>query len=257
MNKFFKLTAVLTLALSCSTALAMDNFNEAKRLLPGIYRQLDEPKTLYCGCKLTFNKNRYYPDLKSCGYKARKNAKRAARIEAEHVMPAWDFGHQMQCWKDGKREQCAGSDQTYKRMEGDLHNLFPAVGEVNGDRSNYQFTNWNGTADQYGQCQMVIDFKGKQAQPPQESRGIIARAYLYMSKQYGVRLSHAQERLYKAWNNIYPPEKDECRRNEIIQGVQGNYNEFISAKCNNEVQQRSEPAAKTPTADLPLKHAVN
>lgn len=40
-------------------------------------------------------------DLESCGYVPRKNADRAARIEWEHIVPAWVIGHQHQCWQKG------------------------------------------------------------------------------------------------------------------------------------------------------------
>lgn len=37
-----------------------------------------------------------------------------------------------------------------------MHNLFPAIGEVNGDRANYRFSDWNGKPNQYGKCQMLV-----------------------------------------------------------------------------------------------------
>ena len=64
-----------------------------------------------------------------------------------------------------------------------MHNLVPSIGEVNGDRSNYRFSDWNGFPQQYGKCAMVVDFKGKRVQPTQQSRGAIARAYLYMAEK--------------------------------------------------------------------------
>lgn len=67
-----------------------------------------------------------------------------------------------------------------KMVGSDLHNLVLAIGEVNGDRSNYKFTDWNGKPYQYGQCPMIVDFKARQVQPPKQARGAIARPYLYM-----------------------------------------------------------------------------
>ena len=83
-------------------------------------------------------------------------------------MSAWEFGHQLQCWQEGGRKNCS-KNPAFAIMEGDLHNLFPAIGEVNGDRSNFRFQLWNGKPFQYGQCEMIVDFKGKRAQPPRES----------------------------------------------------------------------------------------
>lgn len=214
---------------------AMDNFVAAKKELPKITRALDKPATVYCAVPITFNeRGRWQVDPLAAGYRVRKNAKRAVRIEAEHVMPAWDFGHQLQCWaaKNG-RKNCEKTSPEFNRMEGDLHNLFPALGEVNGDRNNFRFSDWNGTPTQYGSCQMVIDFAGKRAQPPQAARGLIARAYLYMSQQYGIRLADQQRKLYEAWNRQYAPSANECRRNQLIKKVQGNDNPFITARCSN------------------------
>lgn len=49
-------------------------------------------------------------DLASCGYQVRKQQNRAERIEWEHIVPAWVFGHQRQCWQQGGRKNCVSSD---------------------------------------------------------------------------------------------------------------------------------------------------
>lgn len=235
MKKLFCLLVAAELGTVCVSAFAMDDFIAAKKELPKITRQLTAPSTVYCAVPITFNeRGRWQVDPLAAGYKVRKNPKRAVRIEAEHVMPAWDFGHQLQCWaaKNG-RKNCEKTSSEFNRMEGDLHNLFPALGEVNGDRSNFRFSDWNGTPYQYGSCQMLIDFSAKRAQPPKDARGLIARAYLYMSQRYGIRLAEQQRKLYAAWDRQYAPSANECRRNQIIKGVQGNDNPFITARCAN------------------------
>ncbi len=125
--------------LFCFTSLTWANeplsFYQAKRQLIKIYQ--DHPVTFYCGCGYTGTK-KLAPEWDSCGFTPRKQVKRSSRIEWEHVMPAHQFGHQLQCWQDGGRKGCR-KDQEFKAMEGDMHNLVPAVGEVNGDRSNYQY----------------------------------------------------------------------------------------------------------------------
>ena len=37
-------------------------------------------------------------------------------------------------------------------MEADLHNLVPAIGEINGDRSNFTFEHIDGEERVYGAC---------------------------------------------------------------------------------------------------------
>lgn len=229
---------ILSSLLFGSSVQAVESFSQAKRILPQIYYQLDQKynttSTIYCGCDLSYKKSKnkvtWSLDLDSCGYKARKNPKRAARIEVEHVMSAWEFGHQLKCWREGGRKNC-GNNSKFDEMEGDLHNLYPAVGEVNGDRGNFQFTDMGAKPNQYGQCSMYVDFKKKLAQPPLESRGPIARAHLYMAQQYNIRLSDQQRKLYEAWNIMYPATDFECDRNELIKTVQGNENSFVTKSC--------------------------
>ncbi len=204
---------------------AIISFSKAKRLLANIY-QNQQQKTFYCGCDYRHQGKKLIPELNSCGYEVRKQQRRAKRIEWEHIVPAWHFGHQMQCWQKGGRKACK-KVPTFKQMEGDMHNLVPAIGEVNGDRSNYRFSEWNGKADQYGQCDFVVDFKSRKVQPPKSARGPIARAYLYMHQQYDFNLSKQDTRLYQAWNKQYPTTPWECKKNEQVKRLQGNSNPFI------------------------------
>lgn len=99
-------------------------FNEAKKVAWTLYAP--QSTEFYCGCKYTGNR----VDLAACGYVPRKNAKRASRIEWEHIVPAWQIGHQRRCWQQGGRKNCTRYDSTYQKAEADLHNLVPSIGEV-------------------------------------------------------------------------------------------------------------------------------
>ncbi len=205
------------------------SFSQAKRLAAQIYKQ--HPYSFYCDCPIVWQEKKMIPELKKCGYVVRKNENRANRIEWEHVMPAWQFGHQLQCWQDGGRKNCQKTPQ-FKKMASDLHNLYPAIGEVNGDRSNYRYQPWNDkTGANYGQCPIKIDFKNKRADPPEATRGAIARTYLYMAEQYKISLSEAQMKLMQGWNKMYPPTKWQCLRNQEIGKIQGNLNPYITTPC--------------------------
>ena len=217
---------ILLVLFSVSSVAEPFSFSKAKRSLAKMYAGQHQ-SSFYCGCDFNYKGKKLVPDLASCGYQVRKQLKRASRIEWEHVVPAWNFGHQRQCWVNGGRKNCR-RDAEFKKMEGDMHNLVPAIGEVNGDRSNYRFSDWNGVPNQYGQCAMVVDFKRKQVQPPVGLlRGQIARAYLYMSDEYDLTLSKRDKRMYGAWNKQYPPTAWECKRNVLIAGKQGNVNRFV------------------------------
>ncbi len=222
------ITLTFLLASNVSAAQKINNFNQAKAAAVKINR--DGPGSFYCGCSISWQGKKGTPDLASCGYTVRKSELRANRIEWEHVMPAWEFGHQRQCWQQGGRKACA-KDAGYRKIETDLHNLQPAIGEVNGDRGNYQFTQWRGGEGQYGQCPMKVDFKNKQVEPPAPARGAIARTYFYMRDQYQLRLSRQQTQLFEVWDRQYPVTGWECKRNLRIAAVQGNANPYISKAC--------------------------
>lgn len=206
----------------------INNFTQAKAAAAKINQ--DAPGDFYCGCKIEWQGKKGIPDLNSCGYQVRKSALRAERIEWEHVVPAWQFGHQRQCWQNGGRKSCT-KDEVYRQMENDLHNLQPAVGEVNGDRNNFMYNQWNGGEGQYGQCEMKVDFKGKRAEPPARARGAIARTYFYMRDRYELRLSNPQTQLFTAWNRQYPVTSWECERDNRIANVQGNHNPYVQQAC--------------------------
>ncbi|MEI6858841.1 MAG: endonuclease [Shewanella sp.] len=207
------------------------SFSQAKRLAKEIYSSERPITSFYCSCDITIEAKKWYPDLQSCGYQVRKQVKRASRIEWEHVVPAWELGHQRQCWQEGGRRNCGKNDPTFKRMESDLHNLVPTIGEVNGDRSNYRFSQWNAKPEQYGQCAMVVDFKSRKVEPPNYTRGRIARTYLYMQNTYGLKIAKSQLKLFEAWDKIYPVDTIECKRDEAIARTQGNHNFYVQRRC--------------------------
>ncbi|SCA55912.1 DNA-specific endonuclease I [Candidatus Terasakiella magnetica] len=207
------------------------SFSKAKKLAVKIHKGMET--TFYCGCDYAYKGKKLIPVAESCGYEPRKPVtkkgkpnSRATRIEWEHVMPAYWFGHQRQCWQDGGRKACK-KDPEFSKMEADLHNLVPAIGELNGDRSNYRFTMLEGEPRKYGKCDFEVNFKAKKAEPAPEVRGDIARIYFYMAEQYGLKLSKQQKKLLKAWDKSDPVSAYEVERNNRIKAVQGNANPYI------------------------------
>lgn len=201
------------------------SFSKAKKLLKVMYA--DHQKTFYCGCDYEKKGKKLVPEPESCGFSYRKNQKRSQRIEWEHVMPAWAFGHQLQCWQEGGRKNCKKNPQ-FKKMEADLHNLVPAIGEVNGDRSNFSFSMLEGEPRVYGECDMEVNFKARKVEPSENVRGDIARTYFYMRDQYGVKISSKQEKLFNAWSKLDPVDRWELKRNELIFQIQGNRNAYVT-----------------------------
>ena len=84
-------------------------------------------------------------------------------------------------------------------MQSDMHNLVPAIGELNGLRSNYSFAMLPGEERRFGDCDMEIA-DGK-AEPPPTVRGDIARSYFYMDAAYPGRgvVSGKNRKLFEAF----------------------------------------------------------
>jgi deoxyribonuclease-1 len=186
---------------------------------------------LYCGCKWTWvGKSGGRIDAESCGLKARKQENRAERTEWEHIVPAWTFGNQRQCWKNGGREHCVDDDPVFRAMEADLFNLYPSVGEVNGDRSNFNYGMAADVAPQYGQCKTRVDFEQRAAEPRDEVKGLVARTTFYMFDRYKLSMSRQQQQLLMAWDKQYPVSAWEKERDRRIAAIMGHSNPFVSGE---------------------------
>ena len=203
------------------------SFGKSKRLLATkIYPT--HQKAFYSNCKYIIKNKKLIPIHNTCGFKYRKNKNRSKRIEWEHIVPAWHFGHQLRCWQNGGRLNCRQTNAKFRQMEADMHNLVPAIGEINGDRSNFKYGMIEGEERLYGKVNMEIKFSDKKAETPERVFGDIARTYFYMRDKYGLRIGKAQEKMMIAWNNIDPVNRWEKKRNQIIKKFQGDENLYIS-----------------------------
>ena len=213
------------------------NFVEAKKAARIIWS--DHRQDVYCGCQ--FDKH-LKVDTKSCNY-VPFDRLRGKRIEWDHVVPASWFGRQRPCWrenicvkKNGKtfkgRQCCEQIDDDFRKMYLDLHNLIPAIGEVNAARSAFRFSEFtNEDEDEplnFNGCKIAIDFDRHFVVPKDEIKGLIARVYLYMSETYPFTLSHKQQVMFEKWNKEHPPTSWEKEWNSRVKEVQGNDNRFIS-----------------------------
>ena len=219
------------------------SFSKAKKLMKNkIYNTKDLQIAFYSQCtyqskKMKNNKYKLVVNKESCDYKPRKSKnKRSNYIEWEHIVPAHAFGHDLQCWNSGNdtcyskkkdkhykgRKCCNKVSKQFKLMQADMYNLVPAIGELNGDRSNFSFTQLSGEPRRYGKVNFEVDFKARKVEPPEFSKGQIARTYLYFKKTYDLSISKKQLKLYKAWNNQYPMTKKENLIYKKIEKIQQN-----------------------------------
>jgi deoxyribonuclease-1 len=214
------------------------SFAQAKKLVFAIAR--DNPRTFYCNCAFQGKE----VDAASCGYKPARDSVRARRVEVEHVVPAENFGRSFVEWREGhpecirpggrpyKGRRCAQkTNALYRLMEADLYNLYPVIGELNADRSNYRFGIIDGEERRYGSCDFEVE--GHIVEPRPEIRGDIARIYFYMDWAYPGRgiVGKKARKLFEAWDKEDPVDAPECARAQRVEQVQGNANPFVKDAC--------------------------
>jgi deoxyribonuclease-1 len=214
------------------------NFSSAKK---AIYKNLDARKTFYCNCSFD-SKN--IVDIKNCGYTPRKDTKRANRVEMEHVVPASKLCGKTREWAEGSPKCVNSKGKNYKGREcaskhnescraayNDLHNLRPAIGEVNNDRQDFSFGEVSGKKSPYGACHFVIH--NKIADPPDNIQGDIARIYLHMNQSYPELeiLSDEEISFFRKWSINDPVTKEECLYNNKLLNLQKTTNHFVQNEC--------------------------
>ena len=213
-------------------------FSSAKKAL---FQISSDRKTFYCGCPFDANK---IVDLEKCGFQVRKSKNRARHVEVEHVVPAdklcgktseWVKGSEACVDHDGnyyKGRKCASEHNDVCEMAyNDLHNLRPAIGEINNDRSDYPFADISSDVQTYGSCKFKI--KNGKVDPPKNVHGDIARIYLHMNLAYPELhiLNDSEVEFFKAWSKSDPVTPTECKQNQDINKIQGNYNLIVLEEC--------------------------
>ncbi len=179
-----------------------DYFESKSRFWHEVYPEGGE--TLYCG--------------KSFG------PKRSRSINVEHVYPmSWV----MKAQRCGSRDDCRRHDRRFNQIEADMHNFYPSRKDINKVRSSFPFGMIKGEQRAYGRCDFEFDPRTRRVEPRPSVRGNIARSMFYMRDTYGLKIYRRQGEMLKRWNREDPPDREERRRNDRIEKVQGNRNRFI------------------------------
>jgi deoxyribonuclease-1 len=208
-------------------------FVEAKRALERSVYDVDHRVELYCGCAFDERKRVDFEACESAHPYAMANfpeADRAGRIEWDHILPASWLGHELACWSEphapqrDHRDHCRVTSPEFALAEGDMHNLLPAIGQLNAMRENYAFGEIPGESHIAG-CDFELE--NRLVEPRPEARGIIARAMLYAAATYGIGLDLTLYETLIRWNDAYPPGPWEQLRNARIEQLQGNRNPYI------------------------------
>ena len=158
-------------------------------------------------------------------YCGRSFGKRAGReINVEHVFPMSWVVKAENC---GNRARCRENSPRFNRIEADMHNLYPALSTINKARGSLPYGDVEGEPRRFGACDFEIDYRRRIVEPRPASRGNIARAMFYMKETYGLKIYNRQGRVLKKWHEEDPPNREEVRRNDLIEAVQGTRNRFI------------------------------
>ncbi len=161
-------------------------------------------KTLYCGKRFGPNKS--------------------DSINVEHVLPMSWVVKKLGC---KTRKFCRKGSELFNRIESDMHNLYPALANINEARGAMAYGMVLGERRHFGSCDFEVDEKRRKAEPRRQVRGDIARAMFYMHKIYDIRIYRHQGLLLQQWNRQDPPDETERRRNDRIEQLQGRRNPFI------------------------------
>lgn len=231
------------------------DFAHAKAALTRMYVDHGPRRDLYCGCPFAPVGHGLSVDLGACGYVVAHDATRAARVEWEHAVPASVFGRTFDAWTSGdprcrskgkpyRGRKCAQKvSRAFARIEGDMHNLFPVVGEVNAERADLPMGMGTGGVrdpwhpDRGGKAARSVTFGACGTRivagalsPRPEIRGDLARAYAYMARTYPDRvvIDEAHRAMFDAWDRDDPPDDWERERSRLIKAIQGTENPFVT-----------------------------
>ena len=230
-------------ALACCAALAapcsadqteIENYPHARerifyRLYVGV-RQY-ESTDIYCG--LRFRVAAAVAKLPE----GAETGRPATWITLEHAYAADWMADALAC---GDRDTCAvASDETIRKRfnnaEADMHNLWPALGNLNSSRGKRPFgevgdpKRTEQRAVKVGEKTFQCDFEnvGGIVEPRRIVRGNLARSIFYMCQEYGFPVDPKMLIVLKRWNAADPPTQGERRRNDRIEAWQRTRNVFI------------------------------
>ena len=176
-------------------------------------------RSFYCGCVYTSDGDddgSGSVNHEDCGYVPPQTHKaRAERVEWEHIVPASLMpARQFDCWIFGNREKCEREDPRAQAMIFDLHNLAPAIGQVNALRGNDRYAELPEVSSNFGACP-AKDVQNA-FEPPDCLKGDVARVWLYMNLRHGVVISLPEREMFERWSEADPVSSWESEREQRI-----------------------------------------
>ena len=163
--------------------------------------------TIYCGVR--FNNSKTTIDDR--------------RLSIEHVYPQSWIARHMGC-KNVK--ECRKNNKKFNYAVADLHNMYPALRNINSSRGNSLYGIIDGESRKYKDC----DYERVKGitEPREIARGNLARSIMYMSSEYNLPIPDKMTAIIQKWHKDDPPSAHEHRRNKKIMTLQSTSNNYIS-----------------------------
>ena len=163
-------------------------------------------------------------------------------VSAEHVFAAKWMLEKFNC---SDRDKC--KDKGFQRAEADLHNLWPAIININSSRQELPFGEITGESQSKDEKNRAKDNLKKFhtycpdyartykdsgevdiVEPRDSVKGNIARSLLYMMDSYNLKLPDEMELvMLLKWHLADPPDEIERLRNLVFEQLQGTKNPYI------------------------------
>ncbi|MFZ9519946.1 MAG: endonuclease I family protein [Silvanigrellaceae bacterium] len=148
-------------------------------------------------------KSCYSPEIFEVGHSIPKNG-----VNTEHTWP------QTFLKRSGRFEEARA----------DIYHLFPSEIQINGLRGSLPFRECGHESNVEG---AICENSSRGFEPPEDHKGVVARAMFYISVLYSLPIDQGQEKTLREWASSHPVSNTEVQRADKIQSVQGNRNPFI------------------------------
>ncbi len=135
---------------------------------------------------------------------------------------------------------------TFRYMQSDMYNLFPAEGEINGLRKNFSMAMIPNGPLAFGSCQVKI--QNRKIEPQTDIREDIARTYFYIDNAYpghGI-ISNKNQKIFEMWDKEDPVDVWECHWVRKIEKLQRNRND-IRMEATSGIRARPLCCAESPS----------
>ena len=231
LSRIFFILCALYLTLEARGYEPFLSFSASKSALIKIYAE--HKKLPISGCDYFFDPKGCsiagIVDLKSCDYKIKNDPIMARQVQWMHVLDPYHFGEEFSCLT--KRECrssyskkiykgircCKQKSAKFKKMYADMHNIIPVIGAFRKLRQGRYLKEARELEAEKG----VVT--------PDDAKGTVARAYLYMIKTYDIKMPKRLKQMWLRWHKEHPVTSWEKKKKHLIFKLQDTSNWYIQA----------------------------